>query len=384
MTYQVKEIECVEEMPNYIWKKLSQYKSIFLEKTWIEYSSKEMNLSNRVIGIFDGNRLVGILPIFIVKEKNIDVWHNVYNFFKYSIDFNYSREYFENNKEEVLPYAIITSPFGYICDIISEIEFDYDTISKIQNQIDIICCREHAVICAYLWVKESSDCFEEVLLDKGFNKIFMGGDHYIDIGNFNSFDDFLNSMNKKKRSCIRREMRIFDKNQYTIYISKDIEGTIGEILDLRLNHLKKYENDVCLDKIKRELEFYLKYKENILIIKAYCENILVGYMIGFCKMSVFYCKSIGFDYEKSKKGYCYFNLLYKLIDYLIINTEVTKIEIGGGSVEAKLLKGFRIDNYFGYFKVYNEKMDWYINDICDYSFRKHQYYNGLVNLHLDI
>lgn len=382
MTYLVKEIDSLENISIDAWEKLSRNKSIFLEKIWFEYNCKELNLLNRVIGIFYKNELVGMLPIFIVKNSNIDVWHNVYNFFKFSDDFNYNKNCFENKKEEeVLPYVIITSPYGYICDIISGVNFNYDLISRIQDQIDVICCEENAVICAYLWVKESLDCFDKVLLEKRFNKIFMGGDHYIYIDDFKSFDDYLNVIKKKRSRDIRREMRIFDENQYIFTVSNDIKNAFEEIVTLRSNFVNKYGDNSSLDKVKREIEFYQKYKEKVLVAKVYCKNELIGYMIGFSKQDVFYCKSIGFDYDKSKYGYCYFNIFYRLINYLILNTQVTKIEMGGGSVEAKLRKGFKIDNYFGYFKTYDENMNWYINDIRDYSNKKRKYYDNLIKLH---
>lgn len=399
MEYVVKMLE-IREKEKLFWQSHSRKNSIFMAYEWHEFFSSKLGAECVYYGLFCGDEMLAIQPSFVITRAGIDVWHNCFEFYRNSDDFEYNKKCFEGHDEnEILPYLLITSPFGYVNEIISsralnksEVSFFIENILKLSEQSAM-------KFCVFMWQEANDDIKTEVMRAHNMLENFMGCNHYLNLAHFNTFESYTKCLKKKRQENIRREQKAFHDGAYEIKPVEDKPGDILKISSLKRNLLNKYayheaenragekaegqkeedkaEVDKAVSSLVDELKFLLSHEKSLLFEMS-VRDTLVGYLIGFIHNETFYCSSIGFDYSKTKGGYCYFNMFYYLIDYLIHSSRHLKyIEFGGGSLEAKLMKNFRPLDYVGYYRFFSDDLDWFKQEIIDYGVKKEAYYKNM-------
>ena len=374
MKYNVKEIILNERIIDF-WEKSSNKIMINSSYEWYMIYSEKISSKNVCYGLFENYELISIATAFIIDNIGVNTWHNCFTFYNNSNDFNYSKISFVDKREEdLLPYMILTSPFGYTNDFISQRNLSEKEIIFFINGILKSAKLKGMKMCSFLWQEDSDQVKLKAMNKCRLIKNFMGCNHYLEIDNFNSFNDYMNSLKKKRSKNIKRERKIFSQNKFEVKLASLTEKKINILINLKRNLNEKYNYNQPISFIKKEINFLLKHP-NSMLFELYKLNILVGYLIGFLWNNCFYCVSIGFDYENINEGYCYFNVLYYLIEYLIENTNVKRIYFGGGALEAKLSRGFKPISYLGYYKFFDNNLNWFKKDIEEYGKAKLEYYN---------
>lgn len=276
---------------------------------WAELIRAAMNVDHDIIvfKIYKKNDFIGVAMISIVRRLDWTkyLWKPVTPFFKIfgKFDFGFLEVPFSNIPGLLTKEGIDRSERGIIinalCAYIQK-SLHLDTLCiKIDNSVrladDSPCCKNMAPLKFY----------PNTLLKYPYK----------------SFDDFLNSLTRKKWRRWRVDKRALAKYGGRVEVCHDISGVYSNIYDLykkTSDVVKKkphyMEMPVAINQdFFAKLPLFSKLKPAAVLVKV--DDTIVAYSLLLQGGSTIFFKAVGLDYDLSYKTRAYFNLYYATLEY---------------------------------------------------------------------
>lgn len=180
----------------------------------------------------------------------------------------------------------------------------------------------------------------------GDQSFYVAGANCVLDVRWSSMDEYVRSMGRHRGGNIRREMRIFDEQGYSI-----VEGRLSDWVDVAADLLaqleRRYGHAASAAAEAAELRAIAACADDhshVLAIRDGAD--VVGVMLLFLWEGVVYGRSAGFNYAATKKAYEYFNLYYEAIR-LAIRHGYRRLDLGMATYRAKLARGARLEPLWG-------------------------------------
>ncbi len=256
----------------------------------------------------------------------------------------------EFNRENWSPTCVIGSRAAYNC------EFLIDPTAAPNEQRDVLAllldaaaAHAHEVGAAslsalYLNPRGAAQLREVLADDRAF---YMAGANSVLDVRWSSMDDYRQGFSKDQSRNIRREMRIFAAQGYTL-----VGGRLSDWIDVAANLFaqleRRYGHDATAAAEAAELRALAACGDehsHILAIRDGDE--VIGIVLLFVWEGIVYVRSSGFNYPATRQAFEYFNLvIYETIRFAIEHG-YRRIELGMATYHAKLARGARLEPLFG-------------------------------------
>jgi len=205
------------------------------------------------------------------------------------------------------------------------------------------------------FLKDDADLFDP-LIEKGFFKVYSFPGVVTEL-NFNSFDEYLNSLGHSTRKSLRKKLK-------HAYSSADISVKIIEEADDLADDIHRlYENTYHSGSTKFERltkEFFLSIGKNlhpyVRFFLYYVNGKLGAFNLCFVYKDLFIDKFIGFDYDISDKYNLYFLTWCFNIEWCIKNS-IRFYHTGQTDYQPKLRLGGKLVPLYAYIKHKNSAIN---------------------------
>lgn len=175
--------------------------------------------------------------------------------------------------------------------------------------------------------------------------------------NFSNFDDYLASLNRKKRWDLKNKQKIFlSKNCRTVLVDN---SKMENYLSLyELHHSTESKNDQYVNYTtydeKDQFKSYALLDDKYKWLIAYNENDkIIGFVLLVVDNDIILFKSVGLDYEYNNTTYTYFNLYHDAIKYAIDNS-IRTMYCGTTTYDVKQRLGCKLINRFAAMDIVNK------------------------------
>lgn len=208
-----------------------------------------------------------------------------------------------------------------------------------------------------LYVAEDDTELRAVLGEAGYRAFPSAQAAVLDV-RWNSFDEYLGSLSRKRREAVRRERRRLEQAGVTFEVV-DLDPRLrAEMAPLELNLMRRYgldaDVDVLLDDY-RTLEQLLGATARVFVARR--GGRLAGFLIGLRADDELYLRQLGFDYELQDDLPLYFGLVfYAVVEYALAEG-VSRIDYAVESAEAKRSRGCRLEPQLAYLKGVEAEAD---------------------------
>lgn len=159
----------------------------------------------------------------------------------------------------------------------------------------------------------------------------------------NRFADYLHSLKSHKRREIGREERVFNAAGFRLETGP-LSRYLSEAAPLLAQVEGKYGNNVDIDIFEDSLRRQAEALDERSVVFACREGTdLVGFVLAFEWGSTLYARTIGFDYERLRGAYEYFNLTYYQPIHHAYRRGLNALHLGLDSYDGKLSRGARLE-----------------------------------------
>jgi predicted N-acyltransferase len=238
--------------------------------------------------------------------------------------------------------------------LIRDISDEKSNLDAVLTGIDLLCKKERISFSSFQYVSE----FDGPLIDRlekfGYLKMQSIKTLYLDV-QWTCFEDYLESLGKKTRKNVRREIKKCKENGITILEENDFGKLSEKLSRLQSNLFSKYNNGAKSPYSASFFERLSEYaKDKTKVFTAWKDGKLVGFSLCLlhCNvMDVYFC---GFDYESwENTDFAYFNLaVYEPIK-LAINSGLKRIHFRIGAENVKLKRGCKEETNYWFIKCQN-------------------------------
>lgn len=157
-----------------------------------------------------------------------------------------------------------------------------------------------------------------------------------------SFDDYVQSLSKKRRYVVRREAAAFENAGLRMEVG-DASALTPEIAGLQAQLRAKYGHPSDLAAILRSFhQMRERLAPYVRVFTARRGGAAVGFVLVLAYDGVYYTKSAGFDYGSLGADFCYFTVLFYEPVRRAIEDGTRLIHYGIDSYDAKLMRGCRL------------------------------------------
>lgn len=382
-------VQVFPSYPNLVvddWTRLCSIRSVFQELAW--YQSIPAVYQPRFVVAFRDNSPIALLPFFIFHGPDL-YYHTPYSLLTGFRE----RAIFEAigisphilEQADTVPWypaAVAMTPYGYKGGIITnEYGEEFELVAHaILIVLDEICRHEGIQMLAHFYLNQRDDsAWIAALAHHGAHVTVVGADCNMDV-RWNSIDAYFQSLTPSRARTLRAERRKSLSNPEVTWrvISNMtpldptlLEATAQLFAQTALKHLDPAP----------PLELY----KNILFSWPGTWYLLIGEtsmgtlrsaVLAFAKNATLYPKFTGSANVRND----YFFLVYSFLLELAISQGITRIEFGGGSHQAKLLRGASPRWLFMATQTYNPLLKAYLDDLLPlYEKAKTTYFSQLAN-----
>lgn len=336
--WQVKIIDSCNDVSDETWTEIASGRSVFQQKYWFNAVPHPGKLT--LIGAWFQNKLAVILPVFIV-EKPGHYYHN-------------PPDILEQHKENWYPCAVTVSPFGYRGGIICKHpeEIPSDVYDMIINEARLFFRTRNVRMAAFYYLNKNDDgIWMEALHSAGIGTHVVGADCNLEL-KWDSMDDFFQSLGAHRKSRVRAEFRKLSAGSQwkkrTKWEKNDV-GVIDAVAELFASTQRKHHHETDGNWHR---SFLQELSEDRFLLTVESEGNIRSALLVFRKGNVLCPKFYG---DKNVKG-DYFLLCYYLLIQEAIQSGVKRIEFGGGSHKAKLLRGASLRPLYMGIEVFDQKL----------------------------
>lgn len=203
---------------------------------------------------------------------------------------------------------------------------------------------------AFLYVPDVPDSIlHEAALNTGYLTAVINAECSLPI-RWKSFDDYLQSRVKTRRTSIRAEISRFESRGFSIQVC-GVEALTDELASLHAMWRQKYGRPVSEEELKRQYAGIREHLGSIVRLFIACkEQRPVAFALFYEYNGVYYLRSIGFDYPKLTDEFCYFNLIFYAPIREAIRAGIKAIHYSMESYDAKLGRGCKLRHLLAYIR----------------------------------
>jgi len=291
------------------------------------------------LAVYDKDKLVCVAPLFMepIEQNSQGFFSRLLNLF------------FRQNK-----VLSCYSPRCYRSRLLfSDKQDEKIVLDLVCKKIDSICAQYKILRSHFPFVSEFDNLLNENIQNYGYQKIPGTTTLYLDV-QWNSFEDYLQSLKHKVRNNVTREIRKCKENGITIEES-ELENLTDKLPILYANlHLKynKDKNSIFDSEFFSALNMYAKEKIKLFIAKKNGE--VAGFSLTLRQGDVLDVFMVGFDYDaQTKTDFSYFNLAYYTPIKWSIENAVKKIYYRFTMEKIKIDRGCKPEKTYYCVKYHN-------------------------------
>jgi predicted N-acyltransferase len=365
------------------WNTLTANASFYYTRGWLEAVAPDLGKQSLLLVAYRSGHPVAALPAFRVTNPNEYVYHNVLDAVLESdqmaevtsllfpraprIALRLGRVLLQGLRpflnRALFPNLTLTSPFAYVSEILVHpdeqepaqvIDVLIAALERYSDAIDSHCV-------AFLWVDGTQDLLLSVLQRRQYRIAFSGAEERLSI-RWTSLYEYFQSFSVTKRHHFKKEVARFLETGLQVRSDIPWESVADRALDLAMKLQKKHGHDLEADRLAHRFRSLInRLGTRSVTLTVWQEDELVAFVTSFQHGNILYPKLAGFDYEKTSKGYVYFNVAYYHLIELAIELGVREINYGSGTHEAKLMRGCQMVPLYN---AYRFKSRW-INRLAD-------------------
>lgn len=229
------------------------------------------------------------------------------------------------------------------------------------SEIDESCKKDRVLFSSFPFVSEFDDFLMTGLANRGYTKIPSVDTAYLDI-KWSSFEGYLAHLPYGRRKTIRREIRQNRKHGITIEQQKDFHQLLGIISDLHSNLFMKYQGRRSLlnPSFFKALSEHAQGKTRLFVARK--NSNIIGFSLCLEHRNVLDAYIAGFDYGRlTKTDFTYFNTFFYMPIRTAIEEGFEKIHFRSGSLEAKLLRGCRVEKCYLFIKCHVSSLNYVLS-----------------------
>ncbi|MGP3953556.1 GNAT family N-acetyltransferase [Streptomyces sp. 7N604] len=246
------------------------------------------------------------------------------------------------------PALVMTSPYGYASDVLTLPSADRrSAIGQLLGGIDAFCRTQGIPAQSFLWQSGTDEELHRALAGHGYLEFLSDLEYDLDIAPASSFEDYLRTLDRKRRTVVRSEIRRFTASGMRIEHAADPgPAVIERCAELSEGQQKKYGLPVDRAAMERLFTSLLDAKRLgatlHLVLREGAEGPdIAGFLLCLEAGGVLHPKFVGFDTASVGANYAYFNLaFYHLVEQAVAGG-ARRISYGMGSADAKRLRGCR-------------------------------------------
>jgi predicted N-acyltransferase len=315
-------------------------------------TSKLINLDPFYVAAYNEGKMVAFAPCFHdVADQYFNFGPNVIPFMRRFLKI---RNRSHLGQEHVL---LCYSPSCYRTKIfIEKGQNEGLLISGLSKEVDAICKRERILFSSFLFVSEFENNLSQYLSNIGYRKFFWASSFYLDV-HWQSFEDYLGSLEHGIRNTVKREMRRCREHGVTIEEITEFKGLAMALSDLSSNLLRKYNTTrVYEPSFFESLSDCAKGNAKVFVAKK--RDAVVGFSLCLRQgktLDVFHC---GFNYKlQEKSDFTYFNLCYYSPIRWAIQEGIQKIYYRLTADRVKLRRGCKPERIYSFVKCQNKQVN---------------------------
>lgn len=351
----------IDEIKSEEWDLLAKESSAFYDHGW--FKSFNHLLGKAIfIAAYEQDRLVGLLPCFIVSNTREYLYHNpkdallcrneidlsqfIFRLGKYKSWFvlncisKFSKIFEPVLNKMIFPACICISPRGFVGDCLYENEL---VLQNLLNALNEICKKNSIRTKCFMWVSKENHKLISHLKSADFNSLIGEMDFNIDI-KWKDFNEFMGSLNRLRKWRFKKDIKNIELHAYSIKFNEGIDyvsSHIDQISELAQKHAVACGDLLSVHDIKETYQRTLgNMKDKIYTITAMDDKSeIIGFCIGFRKNDKLYPKFEGYDPVMSRKMGIHHNLVYYSHVLNAIERNQQKVHFGAGDPQSKLSRG---------------------------------------------
>lgn len=322
---------------------LTAGRSFYVSRPWLKAVELQHAGHTAYLSYRDSDGVLrGICPVYWGESSSRGYYDPYEHFLR--------RSGAEFNREDWWPSCMMGSRAAYNC------EFLIDPTSPPSEQRDVLAllldaATEHAhgvgaasLSALYLNPRGTAQLREVLADDQVF--YLAGANSVLDV-RWSSMEDYLQSLGGSRGRNIRREMRVFGAQGYTIDGGR-LSDWLDVAADLFAQLERRYGHDATAAAEAAELHALATCADEYSRILAIRDGgRVIGIMLFFVWEGVVYGRSAGFDYPATRQAFEYFNLAYYETIRFAIEHGCRRVEFGMATYRAKLARGARLEPLFG-------------------------------------
>jgi predicted N-acyltransferase len=320
-------------------------------------TSKLISLNPFYISVFNKSKMIAFAPCFRdVADQYFNVGPAISPFMRRVLKVCNQLHIGQNH------ILLCCSPLCYRTKIFADQSLNKGLLAScLLKEVDAICKKEKILFSSFQFVSEYDQNLSLHLNNWGYHRFFWKPTFYLDV-RWQSFEDYLSSLEHDIRNKVRREIRSCRKNGVIIEEIADFKDLAMTLSDLSSNLLTKYNRIKTRFFEPSFFESLSDYaKSNVKVFIARKKGAIVGFSLCLRQgktLDVFHC---GFNYElQEKSDFTYFNLCYYSPIRWAIQEGIRKIYYRLTAERVKLKRGCKPERIYSFVKCHNKYLDYQI------------------------
>ncbi|MEW2583456.1 GNAT family N-acetyltransferase [Streptomyces virginiae] len=246
------------------------------------------------------------------------------------------------------PALVMTSPYGYASDVLTLPGTDREgAVGELLAAVDAFCRDEEIPSQSFLWESGGDAALHRALAGHGYLEFLSDLEYDLDTGACASLEEYLGTLERKRRTVVRAEIRKFGEAGLRVERITDPDpALIARCAELSEGQQKKY--GLPVDRGAMERLFTALLAAPALGPALYVVRRrdargpdVSGFLLCLEAGGVLHPKFLGFDATEVGSGYAYFNLVFYHQVERAVAGGARRISYGMGSADAKRLRGCR-------------------------------------------
>ncbi|MFE1790074.1 GNAT family N-acetyltransferase [Streptomyces sp. NPDC059525] len=246
------------------------------------------------------------------------------------------------------PALVMTSPYGYASDVLTLPGTGREgAIGELLAAVDAFCRAEGIPSQSFLWESGGDADLHRALAGHGYLEFLSDLEYDLDLGACASLEEYLGTLERKRRTVVRAEIRKFTEAGLRVERIADPDPElIARCAELSEGQQKKYGLPVDRGAMERLFTALLAAPAlgpALYVVRREEERgpDVSGFLLCLEAGGVLHPKFLGFDATAVGAGYAYFNLVFYHQVERAVAGGVRRISYGMGSADAKRLRGCR-------------------------------------------
>jgi predicted N-acyltransferase len=319
-------------------------------------TTKHINLNPFYLTAFSNGKLVGFVPCFLDVDDQFFRSTSRGGLISKKLLEIYKR--FRLGQDHVL---LCYSPYCYRTKIFLDKNQDKGLmIKKLAKEINSICKKEKILLSSFLFVSQFDQDSSTYLGNNGYHKFLRKNVSYYLPLHWQSFEEYLSSLEYDARKTARREIRKSEENGITIESLTEFKGLSTMLSQLSSNLLSKYHkqttNYYSSSFYERLNDCFAKGNARVFIARK--QNQILGFSLFLRHGETADGVRCGFNYELQRKNdFTYFNLAYYAPIRWAIQQGIKKIYYRYTMDKVKIRRGCKPEQSFTFIKCHNKQIN---------------------------